>query len=897
MANPLVLCLEQTLDNNDEIRNAAAERIMEYQKTNPIEYAQTLMSIFQEPTFSLVSRKAAIVNLWRIWPSIEQNDVPKGYNPHDIIPQELTEQILEVSFNLLNVNQVDQSQNILSYYAATLYGRISAYYIHDNLQSQIIQRLCAAISAHLASNELNAIPNCIHALMILLDSTGANDGEEIESILNLILTTLQSNKDSKVSILMIELFPHLNEEIQPYFQIEDTAEAIITLFISYFQRDVIFHRYLYNFFESIYQNKNIMASLIAIHPHLLLQLHSELVQSILQTFGQFSSILSQTPESVENYAQVYETTSQNVFAALSLVSELTKIENLSDNNLFGAGSIESNYETIVTSLIGIISTIDDDECDLPDSPWTPAREAFHVIGKVIELAPDEVAVTLIQPAQELLQNEGIGPRCAGLKILLELTKSIGFSDITSFEVHESELVSNSPETLRQAELQYRQQFHDMFATFVPIFCELSGDASSRIRCEAIRGLKIGVRRLVKYKLITPEDAETILPVLQHMNDHPIIVSQTVSLAAEICSIQGFAKTSEILPGIFEQAITASQTFEKSPFHDIADIIQSADEKAISDFLPAVLTAYEQTCNDPELAFAQHELHDVIFTYLIRLRTAPVFQQHVQTLAQILLKYGASDSPFASDVLDLLGLLGQVSFEQFCPTFLEPTLQLFQASLESNNEEDIRLASLGISFLVLKNEGKYLEQKTQIAQIFIPILLQIVQNLDLSSSARTNAVTAISDLGNSAKQFFGTVAHETISIISAFCSGLEIMMQEDEIDAQLMATAIGKVLSLVFEIHPDQAQNYLQIAHNLLQFGTLCDERIERFNHCLLDIGLFVSQSFNNTMLEFIEDDEADEEINENGTIGDLFVELAGNCDPSISEKGKQILNILHYTID
>ncbi|KAH0791604.1 hypothetical protein GPJ56_004451 [Histomonas meleagridis] len=672
------------------------------------------------------------------------------------------------------------------------------------------------LSEELASTQDINIIRSISIALVKICTECEPEDNELSALLTAIFKHLTNPTSPEVTNEVSKILSSIINSMAQILEDEKVCNTIVSVLISLLQTPGCQCSALTSWIE-----------LYKIVPELLVMLSQQLVPLVLL-------ILSDP--------QQEEATLLNGFL---LLQKLSKLEMKNEENM---NVIRANYEVIVMTLLKMSCSVSNPECDI-STAWNPPIAAKATLKLVTMTLGDQELFKLFPLIQSLLTSNVFGDRYGGLCLL-------------SFIVEYSE----SPTALPIKEI-------------LELSLQLTNDQVPRVKQAAINCIANVINRLRDTKdpnLLAI--AQTLLPLISHIDDDPFTAYQTIKLMSQIVQVPNFGNTFEVLQTTFTRSIHYRSYFSKNPFLYISKIIDFGEPESVKAFYPTVIQTLKESIENPSLFPLIPELSELTQGYVIRFGNDII--QFSEPVIQLFFQVVRFPNEYASDGLVPLGIQAmnypQV-FAPYLPQFLEISVMALK---QVSDSAAVYGAATALYFIILGGHDI-----TQQMPVLLQLLTEVLADMNIAVITRRAVIDLIGVIAQKAPPLFVQFANPVMTLIRAFCniSGLKIQMSMNATEAQLMANALAKcTYSAMLAVGKDLAKNYVDIAIDILSFVSELEDVIERLMSICLDLYLYLSVEFKNDLLIAIEEEES---------IGQLIF-VAADVD---QQKASAVLNNLGYS--
>ncbi|EAY14917.1 hypothetical protein TVAG_380270 [Trichomonas vaginalis G3] len=786
------LLLEAIWSLTDKDRVEEADKyIKELIDTDKIGYIANLVEILNSDDQNASVKRNTLLLLYKMYPEdiAQQNG---EFDESDMIPQEITSKIIEITFALLGNPDESLRNN-----AIHLYARAVSYYInlHD------IEPFHALIQTLMELPDANLATTYTSALCEILISYYPEEAET-HHLFRLVFVMFNT-QDIQMHFNAIKIVNSMVENISDFFEPadEDAAE----------------------------ENQQIVIGIASA----LLQysqpgdLQCEAFKCWDKIGKQAPIILAENePILIEHALGAMENSEDRnlLFAACALIKRIAKIE--IEDETEQLNGIEQNIQNVLTMLMDVCSSVDDPSCETNET-WEPYIAAYEAMKTVCKLTADTIAEGMSENFSEILNSNSItfSERDCWLRLL------------------ECVIVNTTNK-------EYVKQY------FQPLISLASDESPCiRFRAlKCIRkGLEFisEINRNDEYLIELSKEVENLANIL---DDDGHIASEVCFILSLFTKVTNYERTSDILQLLTEKAVSVHQHFAKEPFDAIERIVTEADEAQVLNFFPNICGYLESALNQENFGWLVHDLGELVQAYAFRFKEqiSPV----VDHLCNLFLQVCNSNSEYLPEVLlpfTSLCAANHEIFGKYLPNALEIFENIVKESsfyqAQSSEHSAFYCVVTGFSIILLEN---YPIENIQNWLEILATSLSVENNLVENMCA---AVLCIDSIAIKYSEMYSNFAKTVLGYIRTYCQELSLKYGSDGNDSegQNLAKCISQILLTTYKIiGPENIdQENLEMTGELFLYFCEQESITSDFMYNVLSLMEFIGQNFHDFMAELI----------------------------------------------
>lgn len=767
-----------------------SKTLQEFAQSNKLEYISNLMAFISDEGISQQIKRNSLLLLYQIFPEdIAQES--ESTEAENFIPQEITQQILQLSHSFLT-NPDGDLQNT----AIHLYARVTSYYI--NLYE--LAPFHMLLETLMQSSDFNLATVYVNALCDILISYYPEE-EETQALFRLVFTFLNLPNNIpmyanaiKIVNAMVEnlsdFFDPSSEEIREENQqiIEGIASALLNLSGIQELQTILFQCW----------NKigKYAPYILALHEQVLLQ-HA--------------------------LASLESTDRDLLFASCALIKRIAKVEIEDESEELNA--IASMLQDVLAMIMDVCTSLDDPSCEA-NEVWEPYIAAHEALRAVCKLTADDIASAFGENFMQILSSDGMSfaERDCWLKLL------------------EAVVVNTTDKN-------YVKNFIEVLLNLVQD--ESPCVRFRALRCIR-KGLEIVSDENAADEVIA-ELSNNASDIANLLDDDGHIASEVSLILALFTKVPGFQNTADILQLLTEKAVSMHQHFAKEPFVAIDSIVTSGDADAVLAFFPTVCAYMESALNQPEVSWLVHDLGELMQAYCFRFKAsiAPVCDH----LCNLFIGVCQAESEYIPEVILPLSALSTTSHDVFSahlPNVLEIFNTIFKAESElfyvqSAEHSSFYSAATGFSIIILEN--------FQIENVpyWLEALSTSLSYQNMPTENKCAAVLALDSLAIRYNELYVPFAKTVLGYIRTYCQelGLKYGSDSDDSDGQRLAKSISQILLTTFKAIGVEniEQEHIEMTGELFLYLCQQDSVTSDLMFQMLSLMEFVGQNFHDFMAE------------------------------------------------
>lgn len=800
MAETLLTLLSQ-LDATHILQSQ--EQLTKLAEENPLLFITSIIEILKQDSVSAKIKGNACVIAGNYFPNISKLPEQEELHPFNVFTENNVNELIDLCFELMTT-----MDPVYRHHPAVLLGKIGSLYVHRNFENSLLNRLSSLLQQGENPQDLDPVCKAINIILVGYDPSD----EEIQNLITGVFGHFTSTDNLEASVVVLDTLIATVESIVELLADPEFSTGVVSVLLALLENDV-----------SIRPSLECWNRLADITPSIVAEVSEHLVLTCCK-------VLQEIKE--EN----------TLMQACMLINTIADLE-YNDREM-QLETIANNAEVILASLVGILSTIDTNECITPDM-WTPAIATFKAVKVVISLNCDNMISTL-----ETLINTGI------------VSDSFAEKDV-ALKLLASTICNTTDVTFS--------------SKYLEALNELVTDESPCVRQRALHCIRKGIETMANSEKFKNENTfkESVIKLA---NDSigflELITDENVLVASEVCQlmkvltqVEGFTSTEQILEAILEHATSISEGLYKNPFDSFNDIIQYGSADAGASVLPTVIELYANTLESGENFWICHQLAETIQVFCYRDDYRSQILQSAETLLPLFVKALQTGDQYLNDALLPIAAVARAIGNHFSP-YLEETVSIYDEVLGSDPDQcdpdALYNATYALDMLI--NAGFDVGDKGR----FINVIVAYLSNLSTMPNNRRAFLNLLSTLSQVSFDSVSSSIEALIPYLRVFAKTLNVEANNDQGEAEIIANTLSKTMSNVYQkIDPEAALGVFDIGADILTYFSNFPPLFKQSRTELLRLALTMSTLSPEAVMEIINQDE------EQGIVN-LFMDAISN---------------------
>jgi hypothetical protein len=481
-----------------------------------------------------------------------------------------------------------------------------------------------------------------------------------------------------------------------------------------------------------------------------------------------------------------------LLAALSLVKRLAKFEDEMED---ACDVIRGSSDAVIAALVRVVGMVPGQECDESET-WAPFIAAKRALRRVVFLLEDDALAPVSARAVEMIASDEYAAQYAGLTLL----------DVVISWADSPKLIGD---------------------VFQSILARTESEAP-RVRRAAVKALRNGFHRIVRDSPDFPaalELASAAFELMPMLGDDPMVAYEAAHLLAILTRVPGFSQSGAVLEALVRQAFEARASFGRNPTAHITYVVEGADSAVVAPFFGHFVALLRKAVSEPSLLGFVSDTCEIIRFYFLRFQGE--LAAALEDLPDALVHLAHLPHECASDALVPLGMLAHFCREQAIP-LVDTMVDILHTALAEVGDP---IACFNAAESLRWLDGLDL---AAVAPALMDLLLTVLEYDTQLPMTRHAALEAITMLIGKYPDPLTAVVGRVFAYVSFFLGlkGLDLLLDEDQKEAQLTALAIGNFLCQAIAIESTEEMVLASLAL-IVTVVTSCDVVIKGLAQCLL----------------------------------------------------------------